>query len=183
MPFHIFSKAPANQGFLYEIHRRNTRLAGNTNGLIYRALTATNCWQQHRDEGRNTPLRWHLSACDLLAPDNMANEYAIVIDLQPNAENLDLYKLKDVWGFSYPDWTPVALRVERLLDNVPPVPNSDAYKWRFTDDNVNREQVHEFLYLQGGYDEGTWNWPRPSSVNGAMLWPDALAFFFDEIQG
>ena len=168
-------------GFLYDIHQGYTPLAGNQNGLIYRALTAANLLQQHQGQGA---VSWHLSAGDLLALDYMPpNEYAIVIDLQPQAQHLDFYELTDVWGFSYPDWTPVLLRVEHLLSNVPPVPNTDAYRWHFTDNNCNRIQVYEFLYLRGGYGEGTWNWPPPSPTNGAMLWPDALEFFFDEIQG
>ena len=178
MPFHIYRKTANNVGFLYEIHRRNTPLAGNQNGLIYRALTVANHLQH---PGGQDPVRWHLSATDLLALDNMANEYAIVINLQPRATHLDYYELTDIWGFSYKDWTPVALRVEPLLANVCPVPNTDDYRWHFVDNNVNREQIHEFLYLRGGYDCGGWNWPPPSPTNGAMLWPDALEFFLDEI--
>lgn len=180
MPFHIFSKTPTNVGFLYEIHQGYIPLAGHQNGLIFSALIAANHWQQHM--GQNIPFGWHLSACDLLAVDYNPYEYAIVIDLQPRANNLDFYELKDVWGFSYPDWTPILLRVERLLDNVPPVPHNDDFMWHYTDNNCNRPQVHEFLYLQGGYAGGNWNWPPPSPTNGAMLWPDALAFFLGVIQ-
>ncbi|MDE2800374.1 MAG: hypothetical protein OXI94_17045 [Gemmatimonadota bacterium] len=180
MSFHIFRKTPTGAGFVYE-HEEVIALAGYQNGLIYSALTATNCWQQHRDEGRNTPLKWHLSACDLLALNHNPYEYAIVINLQPKADHLDYYELKDIWGFSYPDWTPIALRVERLLDNVCPIPNTDDYKWHFTDNNYNRIWVHEFLYLQGGYDGGDWKWPPRSPTNGAMLWPDALKFFLKKI--
>ena len=43
------------------------------------------------------------------------------------------------------------------------------------------EFVHEFLYLQGGTQEGTWAWGRVGSVNGALLWPPIFNHFAREI--
>ena len=184
MPFYLYEKTPINGGFSEYIQERKISLAG-TNNVIYRSLTATNQLQQN--QGQNAGIGWHLNETNLLSTATeqepvLANEYAIVIDLKPNvANNVSLYEIKDIWGFSYSDYTPVALRLETLFVDLNH-PNPDAFKERFTDDNCLRDQVHEFLYLQGGYGFGTWNWGRVGMVNGALLWPDALEFFFTEIQ-
>lgn len=189
MPFYLYRKTPINGGFSKYIQVRNISLAG-TNNVIYGALTATNQLQQNR--GQNAAIGWHLSESDLLgtATDQylsgsvLPDEYAIVIDLKPGvANNVSLYELKDIWGFSYPDYTPIALRLEPLfVDHEPENSNPDAFKKCFRDNDCLRDQVHEFLYLQGGYNSGKWLWGRVGMVNGALLWPDALEFFFREIQ-
>ena len=187
MPFYLYSKNPINGGFSEYIQVGNISLAG-VNNVIYGSLTATNQLQQN--QGQNAGIGWHLSEIDLLGTATeqylnepvLANEYAIVIDLKPNvANNVSLYEIKDIWGFSYSDYTPIALRIELLFGDHHHQ-NPDAFKQYFQDDNCPRDQVHEFLYLRGGYNFGDWNWGRVGMVNGALLWPDALEFFFTEIQ-
>ena len=138
-------------------------------------------------------LEWHLSEPDLLSATideflgepALPNDYAIVIDLKPgDEERVSLYELKDIWGYSHSlDYTPIALRLETLAVDLDH-PNPDAFKQRFEANDNFRESVHEFLYLQGGAGEnsGIGNWGMAGRVNGALLWPDALKFFFKEIQ-
>lgn len=187
MPFYLYRKTSINGGFSKYIQVRNISLAG-TNNVIYGSLTATNQLQQNR--GQNAAIGWHLSESDLLrtatgqdlSESVLLDKYAIVIDLKPNvANNVSLYAIKDIWGFSYSDYTPIALRIESLFVDHPHQ-NPNAFKECFKDNNCLRDQVHEFLYLQGGYNSGTWQWGQVGSVNGALLWPDALEFFFREIQ-
>lgn len=187
MPFYLYGKTPINGGFSEYIQEREISLAG-TNNVIYSSLTAANQLQQN--QGQNAGIGWHLNEIDLLGTATeqylnqpvLANEYAIVIDLKPNvANNVSLYEIKDIWGFSYSDYTPIALRIETLFGDLDHQ-NPDAFKKCFRDNNCLRDQVHEFLYLQGGYDSGKWLWGRVGMVNGALLWPDALEFFFREIQ-
>lgn len=183
MPFYLYRKKPINGGFSKYIQVRKISLAG-TNNVIYGSLTATNQLQQN--PGQNAGIGWHLSETDLLGTalnePVLPNEYAIVIDLKPNvANNVSLYEIKDIWGFSYSDYTPIALRIELLFGDHHHQ-NPDAFKKCFKDNNCLRDQVHEFLYLQGGYNSGKWLWGRVGMVNGALLWPDELEFFFTEIQ-
>ena len=186
MPFYLYRKTPINGDSQY-IQERKISLAGKNN-VIYGALTATNQLQKNR--GQNAAIGWHLSESDLLrtATDQylsesvLPDEYAIVIDLKPSV-NVSLYEIKDIWGFSYPDYTPIALRLETLfVDHEPKNSNPDAFKKCFKDNNCFRKQVHEFLYLRGGYNCGTWHWGQVGSVNGALLWPEALEFFFEKIK-
>lgn len=187
MPFYLYRKNPINGGFSEYIQMRKISLAG-TDNVIYSSLTATNQLQQNR--GQNAGIGWHLNETDLLSTATeqylnepvFPNEYAIVIDLKPNvANNVSLYEIKDIWGFSYSDYTPIALRIELLFGDHHHQ-NPDAFKQCFEDNNCLRDQVHEFLYLQGGYDSGKWLWGRVGMVNGALLWPDAVEFFFPGIQ-
>lgn len=148
---------------------QNIPLAGHKNGLIFRSL------KDHLNGQEQWG--WHLSAADLLnAANKSPDQHTIVIDLKPSeTNNVSLYELKDVWGFSYYAWTPVALRLETLFVDYK-VPNPKNFKKSFIH-NGDREQVHEFLYLQGGTGSGAWNWGSVGGVNGALLWPDALKFF------
>jgi hypothetical protein len=49
------------------------------------------------------------------------------------------------------------------------------------DRDAERDQLGEFLYLQGGVKKGTWNWGMVGRVNGALLWPDAFAYLTDSL--
>ena len=189
MPFYLYQKERINAVSSSYIQKENISLAG-TNNAIYKSLIKTEQLIENQDQG---DLEWHLSDYDLLSTaidqylseSALPNDYAIVIDLKPgDKERVSLYELKDIWGYSYSsDYTPIALRLETLAVDLDH-PNPDALKQRFETNDSLREPVHEFLYLQGGAgeDSGTWNWGQVGSVNGALLWPDALKFFFKKIQ-
>ena len=177
MPFHLYRKrkreSPVNgEGFEYEILRERIPLAGYQRGLIYRSLM---------NSGQGD-IRWHLSESDLLQTATKLynltspSECAIVIDLKPNAEYLDFYEIKDIWGFSYEsNYRPIALRLEPLCIKNPV--RAERFK-AFWCKNCSRKQVYEFLYLQGE----TWTWGMVGTVNGALLFPDARKFFFSKIK-
>ena len=42
--------------------------------------------------------------------------------------------------------------------------------------------AHEFLYLNGGTGEGTWNWGMAGSVNGALLFQDAWEYLANQVR-
>ena len=187
MPFYLYKKERINEESSRYIQEKSISLAGNN--VIYKSLIKTEQLLKNQDQDG---FGWHLSESDLLrtATDRylsesvLPNEYAILIDLKPSVEgNVSLYELKDIWGFSYPDYTPIALRLETLfVDHEPKNSNPDAFKKCFKNNNCFREQVHEFLYLRGGYNSGKWLWGQVGSVNGALLWPEALEFFFEKIK-
>ena len=188
MPFYLYQKERINAESSSYIRQEGIRLAGKN--VIYNSLIKTGQLIESQDQG---DFEWHLSDYDLLSTaidqylseSASPNDYAIVIDLKSGGkERVSLYELKDIWGYSYSlDYTPIALRLEPLVVDFDH-PNPDDLKQRFYAFDSLREHVYEFLYLQGGAgkDSGTWNWGQVGSVNGALLWPDALKFFFKEIQ-
>jgi hypothetical protein len=131
---------------------------------------------------QKTPLSWHMPDSNFIYKlSGSSGKYALIIDLKPKmSNNVSLFQVKDFWGYSYESWTPVAVRLETLFVDENKK-NPDEFKKHFNDRNCPRERVHEFLYLQAGTKEGKWNWGKIGFVNGALLWPDALTFFINEI--
>ncbi len=133
-------------------------------------------------QAASTPHGWHAAEADLLTYVPGANSHsAIVIDLKPRqAANVSLYRLRDVWGFSYDWWTPLALHLETLFVDFA-ADDPSAFKREFTIQRTEGERVGEFLYLQGGTHGGTWNWGMVGRVNGALLWRDAFEYLAGEL--
>jgi len=86
-----------------------------------------------------------------------------------------LLRVLDVWGFRYPSWAPLALRLAVACDCYTEDPNK--LKVRFSGPEGGNALVHEFLYLKAG-----WSWGMVGRVNGALLRPDAFNYFVDEIR-
>lgn len=108
-------------------------------------------------------------------------EHRILIDLKPKHKTeVSLYRLRDVWGYSDDDWTPLALRLERVFmdqsQDDPP-----TFKKLFVGPLETNDFIYEFLYLNGGTKRGKWTWGLVGRVNGALLWPDALRYFANAI--
>jgi hypothetical protein len=160
--------------------RRATALGGTRTGLIVRAL------RREAVPKASEPWCWHIKLSDVLASLETATT-AFVIDLKPaNASNVSLYELRDVWGFSYRNpeyqWTPMMLRLRTLLSDE----SSTRYDKRgFVVHTLDDRSIFTFLYLDGSVDEdgtfvGRWCFPRPSSTNSVLLWPDAFAYFVEQ---
>ena len=108
-------------------------------------------------------------------------EHRILIDLKPSDRSrVSLYRLRDVWGYSYEGWTPVALRLEGMLVDEDQ-DNPSTFKQAFKAPLETGDFVFEFLYLNGGTKRGKWTWGPVGRVNGALLWPDALLYFINVI--
>jgi hypothetical protein len=156
---------------------RQVALAGRGGPLAAAASRAT------ADSGGKGRV-WELRAADILqhCGFNPVDEHRLLIDLKPNeACSVSLYELLRVWGYSYKYWTPLALRLRPLFVDVA---NDDpaAFKKAFSVPTKDPVLVHEFLYLQGGFrpqasKRNEWQWGRNGSVNAALLWPDAFAYF------
>jgi hypothetical protein len=168
MPFMLYEVSPQGSDKEYGFVR-TVQIAGS-NGPLYRL-------QRTKNPGEREPVGWHTTGGEIarqFAQQGAACE--VLIDLKPyQSQNVSLYRLMNVWGFSYAEWTPVALHLEALF-----VDRSEAdaaqFKNRFVDHDADRDQVGEFLYLQGGVKGGTWNWGMVGRVNGALLWPDAFDY-------
>lgn len=108
--------------------------------------------------------------------------HAVLIDLKPTTTgNVSLYRLTDVWGFSYRQWTPVCLRLESLFIDEH-IENADAFKEEFRLQPDGGVIAHKFLYLNGGVSEGNWNWGMAGSVNGALLFQDAWEYLANQVR-
>lgn len=133
--------------------------------------------------GASYPFTWHMCEADLLAHlAGPGGDHALVVDLKPEQRgNVSLYQVKDIWGFSLKDWTPMALRLRTLFVDRP-VNSPEEFKRQFDSKECDEpDDVFEFLYLRGGVLEGTWRWGTVGSVNGALLWPDVLKHFVREL--
>lgn len=177
MPFFIYETSTVGETRKFQRLRAGVQLAGAYGPIATHA-------QRVISKDREAPQGWHLSEDQLLNHWRCARgKHALVIDLKPKKDGLvSLYQLRDVWGFSYPSWTPIALRLETLCEDK-----------ETTDPLVVKEQFcvraepgdlrHEFLYLRGGTAEGGWGWGPVGSVNGALLSEAAWNFFVDAING
>jgi hypothetical protein len=145
-------------------------------GLAGRSGALANFSRSLNPEKR-IPFKWHATSKKLIQLlGGSPTEQVIVLDLKPRAAGkVSLYRLLDVWGFSYADWTPLALRLRVLFANRKEA-NPFAFKNSFVDPGTEHSLVGEFLYVQGGVSEGAWNWGKVGSVNGALLWSDAFEF-------
>jgi hypothetical protein len=108
--------------------------------------------------------------------------HAVLIDLKPTTTgNVSLYQLKDVWGFSYRQWTPVCLRLESLFVDEH-IENAGAFKEEFQLRPDGGDIAHELLYLNGGVSEGNWNWSMTGAVNSALLFRDAWEYLAGQVK-
>ncbi len=126
-------------------------------------------------------LAWEMDEKQMLSFLGHPENHALLIDLKPRATELSLYRLKYDWGVSHKSWTPLALKLDALFVDYE-VENLAEMKQTFDLQRVRQgEFVYEFLYLQGGFKDGTWLWGQVGRVNGALLWSDVAKHFFGKI--
>jgi hypothetical protein len=113
-------------------------------------------------------------------------ESTLLIDLKPKQHkaNISLYEVMDVWGYSSNGWSPLMLRLNGLfVDEKPTNVNRKSFVRR--DDELSGP-IYEFLYVVGsvarGKLDGQWVPPPASPTNAALLWPEAINYFFRCIQ-
>lgn len=170
MTFLLYGKRHKRNG-CYEYNRAGEfSLAGYVNGLIYRAI---------KDKLPKEDYAWTLERDTLLeAAEVDPTTHALVTDLKPSVQTeRNIFEIIAVLGYSYNTWTPIMLCLETLFTDYIKPGTAAALKARFDDSESLRTPVHTFLYLNGGYADGDWNFGPIGSVNGALLWPDALGHF------
>lgn len=118
--------------------------------------------KRHPDEAE-----WELDEASLLEflqvdPEN----HAVIIDLKPSQPTeISLYRLRHIWAYYSPGWTPLAVELEALYvdDYAPDGTRPSVFKERFPITVGSGSRVYEFLYLN------EWNWGPVGSVNAAVL--------------
>ena len=173
MPFLLSDVAEGPGGRTFRL-AETVKVAGNK-GPLARLQAA-------RNPGGASPFRWHVTAAEVVAaiPGGKPGQ-ELVVDLKPeDASKAALFRLLDVWGFSYPKWTPLALRLECLVGNYDET-NPTTFEEAPRAPGSGRNLVGQFLYVQGGTAGGTWNWGKAGRVSGALLWPEAFAYLAGEL--
>lgn len=129
------------------------------------------------------PLSWHVNIENSLR-DVGQDAQTLVIDLKPKnkEENLSLYELSNVWGYSASGWTPIMLHLRGLfIDDNPECYNTkDFIRSPLEID----DPIFSMMYLRGTVDGGQlvgrWTPPGPSPTNSVLLWPDAYKYFWQQ---
>jgi hypothetical protein len=174
MPFLLYQHWPNDAGSRIFRQVKQVGLGGRRGPIA--AHVADEC-------GGEPGCRWHMTNERLLEQLCKPTEHAVLIDLKPKAKgNVSLYRLTDMWGFSYREWTPICLRLETFFrDKMVRDPDEYKREFEFRADH-SEEIIHEFLYLNGGTSEGTWNWGMAGSVNGALLFQDAWEYLANQVR-
>ena len=131
------------------------------------------------------PYKWHLPIRDCLngAKSNVVDYTGstLIIDLKPkqNKDNLSLYEILDVWGYSEGVWSTILLHLSGLFVDASP---KGINRKKFDIEDCKRDEpIYEFMYLDGGVRDGKlvgrWNAPPVSATNAALLWPKPLHYF------
>ncbi len=151
-------------------------LFGCNNGFIPWLLTS----KVPANRGEAYP--WHVDVVAELGAHPDYPQSTLLIDLKPKQKktNLSLYEVMDVWGFSDKGWTPILLRLNGLfVDHEPTTVDRKSF---VREDTAIDGPIYEFLYLAGsvanGKLTGPWVPPPASPTNAALLWPQALKYFF-----
>ena len=161
-------------GNVHELLRlEKVSLAGTRAGLIVQYLKTKSI------EDITEPYTWHIPINDLFKRLELKGN-VLVIDLRPTSKvYITLFKIKNIWGRSSSGWTPILLELNEILDTDK---IKDYDRKHFKINNFNEDySVFTSLYISGsiknGEIVGTWNFPRPSSTNSVLLWPETLDFF------
>lgn len=144
--------------------------------------------QPKLDELSSTERGWAITETDLdhrlkQISKSLGEVYqkTLMIDLKPNSmrKEVSLFQVKNIYGYSYDDWTPLCLELRTIYDDFG-VKNSDQKKQNVEVDLEKYEdRIYEFLYIRKGLKSGTLNWGMTGSVNAPLLWPGALRFFMN----
>ena len=165
MPFFLYSHEPVGRHRRYCLLKQIRPLAGR--GPLVRAIK--------KGMPSKGPYKWHRSPADIISEMGVdPSNHEIIIDLNPRRD-VSLYLLKEVWGYTYEQWTPIAVLLQSLYVDLRHR-NPSQFKRVFDDKEAEKELVGEFLYLRGGTKSGTWNWGPVGSVNAPLLWKDSFQY-------
>jgi hypothetical protein len=178
MPFYIYrTESDANGKVTRYVKEKPIPLAGKT-GPLYSHF----CKIKGITNVDEFP--WDITDVDIISELGYQEPQGkvIIIDMKPRVKgNVALYRLMRIWGITCRDWTPLALQLKTIYDDLEH-PDPDSFKRDFPEMDSKGALVHEFLYLQGGSETGKWTWGSVGGASGALLWPSALNHFIDCIQ-
>ena len=105
--------------------------------------------------------------------------FRLVVDATYGRKDALLLEIGHVWGYSYPDWTPLLLRLSvfAVVENRLNGPSTPVQRLS-VQNRPSDTFVHEFLYLRCGHveGEGSPSWGKVGYTNAALLYPDAFEY-------
>ncbi|MDY6960262.1 MAG: hypothetical protein SVK08_14015 [Halobacteriota archaeon] len=176
----IYEKTRKSKGFTYK-KLRDTCLVGCKRGEIVKLLRST--LKDGDGETNKEGFRWRINVEEVMRQIGRENE-ALAINLKPkNKEgNLSLYEVKNVWGFSSCNWTPIMLHLTGLFVDKDPASVDEDLFFKVEEPMP----IFSLMYVHGtvrqGEIEGRWTSTGPSTRNGVLLWPEAFHYFQTEAQ-
>lgn len=148
-----------------------TSLAGCNNGVIPNDL------KEILSVSDNPPIGWTLPIADKWNKE----DYSLIVDIKPKADEVFLCELDSVFGYSFEGWSPVMLRL-KLLYNETTKEELDKTNFVYPEDT---EVIYTMYYLYGSIRDGkltgTWN-PPYGTITALLFWPEAMTYFFDQVK-
>lgn len=177
MAFLIFERATfEGHSILRQKTGETFSLAGNRNGLLYRA------WEK-----RGKPLNagWRVTRDELIQLHFSLNpprsDVRMIIDYDPSSKwRVALIDLIEIYAYTWDDkgaagWTPLMLKFHDIAEQEYETPEQKVEMMKAIPYDSEGPDFVEFLYLKG--DDGGWNWGRNGTTNAAFLHGDARDYF------
>jgi len=168
-------KIETSQGKKRYVFDKETHLFGCNKGLMVQILKADPPISQ------GEAVKWQINLIRDL-PKIGIHDKTLVIDLKPNAKNnLSLYELVNIFGFSAHGWTPMLLHLKSIfVDDEGP----EEMKKMIEISEFSQDDIFTFAHVMDGSIEmgrvvGKWVAPRPSSTNSALLWDSVFEYFYE----
>ena len=107
MPYYIYERTIQEDKITLNWIGEEASLGGCTNGIIAKEL------KKILSPIHNPPLGWSIPISKIFNAKNLS----FIIDLNPKGNDSNLAELDTVFGFSYPGWTPILLKLKNLTDD------------------------------------------------------------------
>lgn len=166
MPYWFYDTSATPSGFSYTRIEQVALLGG---GLIRSA------WER-----KGSPMYegWTVTDADMLAVWECEPETsALVIDMKPKGQDVSLFQLWAVSGWTDGSWTPLMLHLRTLFWDDPPDKPIEEFKSSFKRDPAQGKYVRTFMYVRGK------GWTRGGiGASSRLLITDGLWDYFAEEQ-
>jgi len=192
---HLYLKEKTCKNTIYTLLEPRVSLFGINKGIICKQLKV-----QAKEQGLLQPCGWQLDLKQfgekIKHEKNIdIGEVVILVDLKPWDRALSLYELTNIWGYSAADWTPMMWELRAIFtDREAPFATSEAIspdeflnekdKWmkNFSCEGAVGPRIFTFNHTSSGTiingePIGKWNPPKPTSLNGCLIWPETMEYF------
>jgi hypothetical protein len=173
--YNIYNVEKKGSVYSYNLFMKNIPLFGSKNGLIVKILKIIT------PPNQNEEYKWKINMETDLPKIDLPNK-SIIIDLKPRTENnVSLYEIKNIFGYSSFGWTPMMFHLKALKVDEK---GDQKQKEKFEIKDINLDNIFTFIHVYDGSVRkgeiiGKWIPPRPSSTNSVLLWEKTLDYFIE----